>query len=217
MKEGAVGMGDVRHFPDIGDLHHGVRWGFDVDGLHRFIEGFFHFVFVGGIYEFELNAVLFVYEAEETDGAAVEVVGRKDGVPRFEEFHHHGKGGHAGGIAGTVTAVFKGGHYLFCAFSGRILNPGIVIACGFAQLRMAESGALENGYGNAAGGILPVAAVNADCFDIHMKNLPIFGNKKSSLAIERRCITVLPLFFSPPSPEEDLTGTPDNAINTLLL
>ena len=41
--------------------------------------------------------------------------------------------------------------------------------------------------------------------------------KKSSLEIERRCITVLPLFFSPPLPEEDLTGTPDNAINTLLL
>lgn len=80
-EEGAVGMGDVRHFPDIGDLHHGVGGSFDIYGFHRFIEGFFHFVFVGGIYEFELNAVLFVDEAEETDGAAVEVVGRNDGIP----------------------------------------------------------------------------------------------------------------------------------------
>ena len=171
-EEGTVSMGDICCFPDIGNLHHGVGRGFDIDSLYRFIEGFFHLVFMGGIDEFELNAVLFVHETEETDGAAIEVIGRNDGIPRLEEFHDHGNGGHAGGIAGTVTAVLQSGYHFFSTLPGRILNPGIVIARGLPQLRMAEGGTLENGYGYAAGRILPIAAMNADCFDIHMKNLP---------------------------------------------
>ena len=152
----------------------GFVGGLDVEGLHRIIKRFFHLIRIGSIHEFEMDAVLFVHETEETDGATVEVIGRDDGIPRLEEFHNHGNGGHAGGIAGTVTAVFQGGYHLFRAFPGGVLDPGIVVARRFTEFRVAECGTLENGDRNAAGGIFPVASVNADCFDIHMNDLPFW-------------------------------------------
>ena len=169
-EESLVGMGKISNFLNIRHLHHGVCGSFDVDGLHRFIESFFHFFGVRGVHEFEFQSVLFIDETEEADRSAVQVVRGKDRISRFEKFHDHGNSGHAGRIAGTVTAVLKGGYHLLRAFAGRILDPRIVITRRLPQLRMAEGGALKNRYGNAAGRVFPVASMNADCPDVH--NVP---------------------------------------------
>ena len=155
------------YFLNIRHLHHGVRRSFNVDGLHRFIESFFHFFRVRGIDVFKFQPVFFVDETEEADGSAVEVVRGKNRISRFEKFHDHGNSGHAGRIAGTVTAVLKGRYHLLRAFAGRILDPCVIIARRTPQLRMAESSALKNRYGNAARRVFPVASMNADCFNVH--------------------------------------------------
>ena len=181
-EERAVSVGEVSDGPDVGDLHHRVRRRLDEDRLHRFIERGFHFFQIRRVYEFESQAVLFIDETEETDGAAVEVIGGKDRVPRLEEFHDHRNRSHAGGVAGTVTAVLKGANNLLRALAGWVLHAGVVVARGLPQLRMAEGSGLKNRNRNAARRVFPVASMNADGFDVHSYVSFIcfsFGNKKS--------------------------------------
>ncbi len=170
-EERAVSVSEIRDGLNVSDLHHRVRRGFDEDSLHRVIEGGFDFFQVGAIYETEVQTVLLVDETEETDGAAIEIVSGNDGVPRLEKFHDHGNGGHAGGVAGTVTAVLKSANNLLRALAGGVLHAGVVIARGLAQLRVAEGGRLENRNRNATRRVFPVASVNADGFDVHSYSL----------------------------------------------
>ena len=166
-EERAVRVCEVCHRTDVRHLHHRVRRRLDVDGFDAVVQRSLCFGNIRCVDEAEMETVLLIDEAEETDGAAVKVIGGKDRISRFEKLHDHRNRSHAGRVAGTVTPVLEQCDHLLRAFPRRVLHAGVVVARGLSELRMPEGRGLKYRNRNAAGRIFPVAAMNADRFYIH--------------------------------------------------
>ena len=131
-------MGYFADSTQITDFHCGVGRCFQKDGFGIGLNGSFNFFLFRSMHRGELYAVFGVEVAEQTEGAAVEIVAGDDVVTRCEQIHNRINCSHTGGKSQGIYTVLQCCQKLLQACTRRVGFTCIIKACGVPKLGVCE-------------------------------------------------------------------------------
>ena len=172
---GVIGMGDLRHSGDIGNLQVGVGRGFQIHGAGVLLQGGLHGVQVGGVHEADLYAIAGHAVIQQREGAAVQrTVGHNVLAGAGNRPQGRGNGAHTGSGCHAGLAALQRRHFILQNGDGGVAQAGIDVT-GFLSGKAPS--ALLAAVKNKGGGLIDGGRQRTVLCVLHITGVDGFGTK----------------------------------------